>query len=222
MLLVVTSLPASAQNAKREALPEVNLYVNQGSRIRLLSQYSMNEDRQGGDSAGNFAYYFEFALRPVFRRQLWQQTDVFRRRYLTFRAGYRYTTTLTSGDSSSEHRAVTELTSRYPLPRGIVIADRSRGDFRFVKGQPFSTRYRNRLWVERDIKRGWLALTPYVYDEVFFDSRYHAWTKNRLVFGLQVPAGVHLVVEPYFQNEINSRSTPRRTVAIGLTLSLYF
>jgi hypothetical protein len=36
-----------------------------------------------------------------------------------------------------------ETTTRWPLPWKLVIADRNRGDFRFIRGQPFSTRYRN-------------------------------------------------------------------------------
>ena len=66
-----------------------------------------------------------------------------------------------------------------------MLKDRNRGDFRFVQGRPFSARYRNRLWVKDDVILGKVAVTPYVYDEIFFDGRYGAWTANRVAFGMQ-------------------------------------
>ena len=222
VLTVAAALPAIAQDAQWDSRPEVNLYVAQGSRTRALFQYSLNEDRQDHTSEGNFAYYLELALRPVFRRELRQQEDVFRRRFLTFRAGFQYTTSFGNGNPSSEKRPIVELTARYPLPAGFVITDRSRGDFRFVTGQAFSARYRNRLWLDRDLKLGQLAFTPYVYDEIYFDTRYDAWSTNRVAIGVQVPAGAHLVIEPYVMHQVNSRSTPRRTRTVGLKFSFYF
>src|SRR6478752_8681586 len=88
-LMASAALPAIAQS---EIRPEFDLYVAQGSRARLLFRYFLNEARQDRSSEGHFAYFFELALRPVFRRELRQRDDVFRSRFLTFRAGYQYTT----------------------------------------------------------------------------------------------------------------------------------
>jgi uncharacterized protein DUF2490 len=221
-VLVAATQPAAAQDTPLEFRPTVDVYVNQGSRTRILFQYSLNENRPARDSRGHFAYYLEFALRPVLRRELRRREDVFRKRYLTFRAGYQYTTSLTNGNASSEKRSIAELTAQYPLPGGFAIRDRSRGDFRFVNGQPFSARYRNRLWLDRDLKFRGLVFTPYAYDEIYFDTRYDAWSSNRIALGLQIPAGPHVVAEPYFQQQVNSRSTPRVIDALGLKFSLYF
>jgi len=54
-----------------------------------------------------------------------------------------------------ENRAIAETTARYPLPGKIVIADRNRGDFRFIKGQGFSDAVRNRLRRNAIQLRGW-------------------------------------------------------------------
>src|ERR1044072_4984247 len=113
VLTVAAALPAIAQDAQWDSRPEVNLDVAQGSRTRGLFQYSLNEDRQDHTSEVNFAYYLELALRPVFRRELRQQEDVFRRRFLTFRAGFQYTTSFGNGNPSSEKRPIAELTARY-------------------------------------------------------------------------------------------------------------
>ena len=94
------------------------------------------------------------ALRPLFRRELRRQPDVFRNRYLTFRTGYHYNASTNNGRTSHENLILVKSTARYSLPLGIVLKDRNRGDFRFVQGRPFSARYRNRLWVEHDVILG--------------------------------------------------------------------
>jgi hypothetical protein len=82
--------------------------------------------------------------------------------------------------------------------------------------------YRNRLRLDRDCRLGNFAFTPYVYDEIFYDSQYDAWNRNRYAIGVQVPSGAHVVIEPYFLRLNDSRSTPRHVNAFGLTLNLYF
>jgi hypothetical protein len=74
--------------------------------------------------------------------------------------------------------------------------------------------------VERDLVLGKVPVTPYAYDEVFFDGRYGAWASNRIAFGLQFPVS-KWVIEPYLLRQHNTRSTPYWINALGLKLSLY-
>ena len=87
----------------------------------------MNQDQSTRYREGGFTYFIDFAVRPVFRRELRQRDDVFRRKFLVFRAGYQYTTSFVSADSSSENRVIAEATTRVPLPGKVVMADRNRG-----------------------------------------------------------------------------------------------
>ena len=223
LLLGVCALPAMAKNTQDEFWPEFDLYLQQGENMRLESVDTFNQGLNGGPYLqGRFSYFLDLALRPLLRRELRWKNDVFRQKYLTFRAGYQYKTSLLNGDSSSEHRGIVEFTSRYGLPGGIFLSDRNRGEFRFIHGQPFSERYRNRLRAERDFSIGRFSLTPYVYDEVFYDSRYHAWTINRYAAGILLPAGPHLVVEPFIFRQNQGRTTPPHVNVLGLTFNLYF
>ncbi len=214
--------PAGAQNTQDEFWPEFDLYLQQGEATRLVSVNSFNQDQNTRYRQGSYSYYVDFALRPVLRRELRWKNDVFRKRYLTFRAGYEHITSLVNADSSSENRGIVEVTSRLSLPGSVMLADRNRGDFRFVHGSPFSERYRNRLRADRDFSIGHFMLTPYAYDEVFYDARYHAWTTNRYAIGVEVPAGPHLVVEAYMLRQNDRRASPPHVNAIGLTFNLYF
>jgi hypothetical protein len=101
-----------------------------------------------------------------------------------------------------------------------VISDRNRGELRFIKGQSFSTRYRNRLRLERDFKHRWFECTPYAYDEMFYDTRYDRWNPNRYAFGLEFPVGAHVVLEPYYLRQ-NIRSNSPDLNTFGLKLNLY-
>jgi Protein of unknown function (DUF2490) len=132
------------------------------------------------------------------------------------------TTPPSGGSGNSEHRGIAELTGRYPLPGHFVLVDRNRGDFRFVSGQAYSSRYRNRLWLERDVKFERIVVTPYVFDEVYYDTRYSGWTTNRAALGAQFPSGPHLVLEPYVMRQHSTTSTPRIIHTVGFKFNLYF
>lgn len=214
-------IPAAAQNTGAELRPELGIYIQQGPlvRVELVDSFSDNQSTQ--DWQGDFGFYVETALKPVFRQELRQRADVYRDKYLVFRAGYRYLTSLTNGNFAPENRGILELTSRYKLPWQLVISDRNRGEFRFIQGRPFSTRYRNRLRLERDVQFGWFNCTPYVYDEVFYDTRYDRWTPNRYAAGAQFPVGAHVILEPYYQRQNGSHSTPAHINTFGFKLNLY-
>jgi hypothetical protein len=216
----VWSIPAAGQSTKDEFWPELGIYVQQGPLVRVEFVAAASSDPSPYHWQGDFTLYVQVALKPVLRPELRDRPDVFRNKYLTFRSGFRYRSSLTNGDNGSEKRGIVELTPRYLLPGRLVISDRNRGEFRFVKGEPFSTRYRNRLRLERDFKYGWLDCTPYAYDEVFFDTRYDRWTPNRYAFGVEFPAGPHIVLEPYYLRQ-NSRSNSPELNVLGFKLNLY-
>jgi hypothetical protein len=220
LIAFAAAMPAAAQDVQSQFKPEVDVYFAQGSRTRFIFNGALTQAANGQSSEGEFISYFEIALRPMFRRELRNTQDVFRRRFLTFRAGYEYRTSFI-GSASHENRGIAELTARYPLAAGIVIVDRNRGDFRFVKGRSFSARYRNRLWIERDTKLGAFAFTPYIYDEIFYDSRYDTFTTDRAAAGVQFPVGIHVVLEPYFQAQLESRGATRHTRTLGFKISLF-
>lgn len=78
-----------------------------------------------------------------------------------------------------------EQTLRKLLPGSLLLSDRNREEFRFVNGD-FSFRYRNRVTIEREFhlfkQRN---ITPYVSGEIFYDTRYRVWNRNRLALGVQ-------------------------------------
>lgn len=215
-------MPAAGQSTGGEFWPELGIYIQQGEVFRIIFVDIALSNAATHAWKGNFTTFLEVGLKPVFRHELRNRADAYRNKYLTVRAGYRYMTGLTPGDSYSENRGIVEITSRYLLPWGLIVSDRNRGEFRFIKGEAFSSRYRNRLRIERDFKLGAFEFTPYIYDEVFYDTRYDQWTPNRYAFGLQLPAGPHVVLEPYYLRQDGNRSNPPHVNVLGFKFNLYF
>ena len=97
-----------------------------------------------------------------------------------------------------------------------------------------SFRYRNRVTIERELpffKRR--HIIPYVAGEIFYDTRYDVWNRNRLGMGVQhtLFAGplrkmlLHkrqVVLDIYFLRQNDSRSQVPRLKAVGAALVFYF
>jgi hypothetical protein len=222
LLLAGFASHAAAQSAAAEVWPEVKTYIHlsTGTRLYLLTGFR-DVDNQGAWSwSGDFGIHFDFALRPIFRRELGAREDVFEKRYLSFLAGYRYLTNLSEG-GSVEHRWLVETTAKFPLKSRLVLSDRSRGEMRFLS-TGFSPRYRNRLQVESDLHPDGFRFTPYVSAEAFFDTRFNTWNRMRYQFGARFPARGHFVLDTYYLRQNDTRSTPHHVNALGLTFNLYF
>jgi hypothetical protein len=210
----------SAQTSTREFWPEADLFIQHGERLRFVFEAAPVLAPETSTSEMALTWSVEVALRPILRVELRHRNDVFRRRFLTFRAGYRRVVQLDTG--GPENRALAEVNARYALPGRLILSDRNRGEFRFIEGQPFSMRYRNRIGIERDLMIGSFRLTPEAFNEYFYDTRYHAWDRIRYTVGLLLPAGKHVVVEPQLNWQVNKKSDQRHTAALGLKFKLYF
>jgi hypothetical protein len=221
-LLLCLILPAGAQNISHEFWPELDIYANYSERLRIVFADSFNHDQDARSREGSFAYYCDFALLPFFRRDLRQRDNVFRRRFLTFRAGYVYSTGFGRLTSPSTSQAIAEVTARFPLFAKFVLTDRNRGELEFTKNQPFSARYRNKLGVEHDLKIWRFVFTPYIYDEAYYDTQPGKWTTNSSAIGVQTPIGHRVVIEPYWVRQTQRRPAPKNIDATGFTVSLHF
>jgi hypothetical protein len=148
--------------------------------------------------------------------------DPAKSRLFTVRVGYRYLPTF-RGSSPSENRPIVELTGRFNLLANILLSDRSRFDFRFVDGQSFSWRYRNRLTLERNLEIRKYTFTPYARGELYYDSRYDKIAKNALTFGSTFPLTKRTELEVYYEDQRDSSSPPNyHTRGAGVALGLYF
>ena len=215
-------LAGNAQTTQNQIRPEWDLYLHPWEAVRFQFQNSYRGAPDTGEWQTYFSFFIQTALKPVLRRELRNNPDVYRNRYLTMRAGYRYSTGIGQPLSTPGNTAILELTPRYQLPWRLFLSDRNRGDFRFPHGQPFYARYRNRLQLERDVRYRRMNFTPYIYDEIYYDTRYDRWSTNRYAAGIEFPVNAHLVLEPYYLRQHNTRSKPPHVNALGFKVNLFF
>jgi len=227
LFLVLTGAPAaSAQEAttRKEFWPEVDVYIKVKPKVRLYLIGTISKSVEDGELRNAQGY----------EGQIGVHVDYIPNKHVIFRAGYRYGTAVGSNsDPFKEHRLLTEQTLRKLLHGDFLLSDRNREDFRFVNGD-FSFRYRNRVTLEREVHlfKG-RSITPYASEEVFYDTRYNTWNRNRFAVGVQqslrrgplrkmlLPER-QIILDLYYMRQNDSRSDIPHVNAIGAALAFYF
>ena len=217
---------ATAQEpaTRKEFWPEIDVYITVKPKVRLYLTGTVSKSVEDGELRNAQGY----------EGQIGVHVDYIPNKHVILRTGYRYGTSVGSNSEPfKEHRLLTEQTLRELLPGDLLLSDRNREDFRFVNGD-FSFRYRNRVTLEREVHlfKG-RTITPYVSGEIFYDTRYNTWNRNRFAVGVQqsllrgplrkmlLPKR-QVTVDLYYMRQNDSRSDTRHVNAIGAALTFYF
>jgi hypothetical protein len=215
---------AQESTTRNEFWPEIDVYINVKPKVRLYLIGTVSKSVEDG----------EIRNAQAFEAQIGAHVDYIPNDHIILRTGYRFGSSVGDTDSPyKEHRILTEQTLRKLLPGDVLLSDRNREDFRFISGD-FSFRYRNRLTIEREVhllkER---TITPYASAEIFYDTRYNAWNRNRFAVGLQqslrrgplrrmlLPKR-QVILDLYYMRQNDSRSETQHVNAIGAALAFYF
>lgn len=215
---------AQEPDTRTELWPEINAYINLHPKLRMILLGTVSSSVEDG----------ELLKSDAFEAQLGVSVDYIPSNHVILRTGYRFGTSVGDSEPFKEHRLITEQTFRHLFKGNILVSDRNREDFRWVNGD-FSFRYRNRLTIEREFPffMG-RSFIPYVSGEIYFDTRYDTWNRNRYGFGVQFPLKERkgplkllfpkrdLVFDIYYLRQNDSRASTAHVNAIGLVLAVYF
>src|SRR6476620_6267751 len=181
LLIGIQGATAQEPTTRKEFWPEIDVYITVKPRVRLYLTGTVSKSVEDGELRNAQGY----------EGQIGVHVDYIPNKHVILRTGYRYGTSVGSNSEPfKEHRLLTEQTLRQLLPGDLLLSDRNREDFRFVNGD-FSFRYRNRVTLEREVqlfKVPFLmgrTITPYISGEIFYDTRYGVWNRNRLAVGVQ-------------------------------------
>jgi hypothetical protein len=230
-LLIALAPVASAQEptAQKEFWPEIDVYINVKPKVRVFLLGTISKAVEDGELFNAQSY----------EAQIGAHVDYSPTKHIILRAGYRYGTAVGDNDDGfREHRVLAEQTLRKLLPGDVLLSDRNRQDFRFLNGE-FSFRYRNRVTIEREFQFSKLpfikerSVTPYVSGEVFYDTRYKVWNRNRWAVGIQqslrrgplmkmVFPKRQVILDLYFMRQNDSRSSSPHVNALGAALVFHF
>ena len=86
----------------------------------------------------------------------------------------------------------------------------------------YSTRYRNRLTVERAFLVRKFRFDPYVSAEFFYDISKSSWNQEQYAAGVQLPYRRILMVDLYYLRQNCDTCNPEHLNVFGLTVNVYF
>ena len=217
-LLPLLSSVAGAQST--QFWPETDFFLKISPRVRA-DFIAARAEEPGENRSVELGPDIEFYFRQFVKNRI-KTNDSADRQLQTIRVGYRY---LSGVGQPSENRMVIQGTSRFPIGWSMVLADRNRIDLRWVQGEPFSLRYRNRLMLERSFKIKRVSFTPYVDGEIIWVSTTQSWSQVVGDIGVTFPVAKWLEFTPYYEryNKSGSNGSPAtQTNAIGFITAFYF
>lgn len=116
-----------------------------------------------------------------------------------------------------EHRYSPSVTLASGVGIGFVLRDRVRVEMRDIAGT-WSRRYQNRATLERRVGVHGTAVTPYVFHDISYDTRFSVWNRRQGGIGARVTVSHGLAVEPFWMEQTDTRKTDGTVRAIGLNL----
>lgn len=214
---------AGEAQAVTQFWPEVDYYQQLSGRSRLFFQAlaAVGSDSIGENAQLGINYDFSIKQRFSLDRLVGAQSLADdRQQWMQVRLGYRYSETIDPTQRAFQNRILVELTLRHTV-WGLAGADRNGFDFRWTNGV-YSTRYRNRLMVERPVKTGAYEWTPYGNVEGAYLLASDRWSYVKVEAGVQLPVRRHLTVELYGAWQNGWTGQPDQISALGLTLVTSF
>ena len=116
-----------------------------------------------------------------------------------------------------------DLTAIVHFPvRELRVALENTCEWRFQNPFGGSFRLRDRLTLEHPIGPKPWGLSGYVSDEVFWDSDYDKWMRNRFYVGFKKDLLRNLKLDLYYMQQNDGYTTPGNLYVIGIALRFYF
>jgi hypothetical protein len=214
-----TAPPADDQ---KQFWPELDLYQGLSPHSRLFGEalYTL-----GANDLSDHAQYdvdLDLFLKPRdlladLRRGARSLVEE-RTEGLQLRVGYQYAQSIQAAGGYVQNLILAEATIRRTA-WGILAADRNGFDWRWTNGE-WSTRYRNRLQLQRSFRVRDYEITPYVNAQIYYTITSSEWSGVGYEAGVQFPVLRRFTVEPYFALQNSWGGSPSSTLAFGLKLVL--
>jgi hypothetical protein len=142
-------------------------------------------------------------------------------RYLSVNGGYLYIPPAPDGTAAVENRGIFQLVARVPLPKSLLITDRSESDLRWLSGS-FYYRYRNRLTLQRTFNIHSHEITPLVFGELQYYTKYNSWYRNDYGAGVRFTVSKLAEILPYYERENTGYGKPAHVNAVGVAVTFFF
>ena len=104
-----------------------------------------------------------------------------------------------------------------------MLTDRNRIDTRWIEGtDDASYRYRNRIQLEKPITLVGTTLTGFGSYELYYDTRFDAWQRQRAILGVSIPMGSKASIDLFYGYHRETRPKIEQADAFGIAFGIYF
>jgi hypothetical protein len=229
MAVVVWAVAAGAALADpptKEFWPEIDTWLRVSNAWRLSVFVPIAENLDTHYREGNLILQADYAWSESNRnRRLIDEGRAEAMKLWLVRGGYLGGKSLDDhGAEYTEYTAFGELHLRLPLPRGVMWSHRLRSELRWLGSgdAEFSTRWRYRLMVEKELIAGRASFVPYVSVEPYYDSRYETVNRLRLIGGTSVVWSPRAAIETNITYQHDSHSSTKELFALNVILHVFF
>jgi hypothetical protein len=116
-----------------------------------------------------------------------------------------------------EHRWQPQTNLIAELGAGFELRNRTRVELRDIAGQ-WSRRYQNRAAVHYPVHAGNRTISPYVYYDLSYDTRFAVLNRREYAAGLRIPLGYGVNVDSFLMRQTDTRRAVDALVAVGMIL----
>ena len=218
---------AVGDDSSKEFWPEIDLWLRLSPSWRLSMFVPIASNIEADYREGNIVLQADYAWgRPgrLYNGRLLDEGQAENMKAMLLRGGYLGGKSLGDGGEAYEEKALlVEWHLRVPLKGRVLLSHRLRTDLRWLgDDSEFSTRWRYRVMVEKEVDRGRCSLVPYGSAEAYYDSRYDAVNRFRLIGGTSVAWSPRFALEGNLTYQHDSRSSVTNLYALNVILHVYF
>jgi hypothetical protein len=143
-------------------------------------------------------------------------------KYLTAGSGYLYRVTeFVRNRKNYENRFIGFFALGKSFGK-FNVSDRNQFEFHARNSRPDKFNYRNRLLVERVIKRKKFEIKPFASAEAFYDSQFDKFSRLWLTIGANKKLFKNLSLDVYYLRQQDGQSRPGNLNVFGTTLRFNF
>lgn len=192
-LLFILSISATpvciAQNSSLEFWPETDIWYRLNSSWRLSSFVSITKYNESESRDLNAFFHLDYSWGhtqfPIYRRMVDQEKEQIIKAWMVRGGVIEGRNVGINSSYYAEDMFFLEIHRRIPIKGNILLSHRFRMDNRWLgEDNNFSYRFRYRLMIEKEFKKGNSSFVPYINIEPYWDSRYSKLTKTRTIAGV--------------------------------------
>ncbi len=220
LCLAACAVPLSAQATSNEFWPQLNASWRLSPDFQILAgvaEHAATDPKDDDFRVGaSLLYHLPIKFHGPLARHHPEES-----RYLSVTGGYLYIPPAPNGTAAVENRAFSQLIARVPWPNSFLTTDRGETDLRWISGS-FYWRYRNRLTLQRTFIVHSHEITPLVFGELQYYSKYDSWYRNDYGAGVRFTVAKLAEILPYYERENTTHSSPAHTNAVGVSVTFFF